>query len=660
MKEDKNLVVTNDNEVKENLDNIDNTEKKKRIRIDMLAVICIIIYCFACAPKRLQNDTFYTIKIGELIAETNTVDMKDHFSWHEDLPYTYPHWLYDLGIYGIFHLGEVANIGGDAENSGMTFVYASTVILTCVLGLLIYFTGKKVSKSQIISFIVTIFAMYLLRSYIAARAQLLTFSCFVLEILLIESFLESKKKRYLIGLVLDSILIANVHAAVWPFFFVLFLPYVVEFIIAEVVDATVITNLKVIYREVYQSYLETKVKRLKKKSAKKGLSINETKKMMLYEMKIENLTVKIGNLYNKMDQEYEKIQNKRKNPYKLKVIKNRAVLWLLGTLVICVLVGFITPIGDTPFTYLEKTMSGETTKSISEHLPLTLIDNKTFMVVLAAYFVVLIFTDAKIRCSDLFMLAGLIYLSFMSRRQISMFIIIAFFIFEKLFKQLVDKYASDIGKKIKRFSFNILGKIVILCVIILFAWSLYKPMRNDDYIDTVNYPKGACDWIIENLDYKNIKLFNEYNYGSYLIYRGIPVFIDSRADLYAPEFNGTKDSSGKYSGRNIFGDYINTSNISVYYETKMEKYDISHVICYNDCKLNMFLSRDDNYRQLYKDKKFVVYERVNGAEKLRKELEEKKNEEAQLKEQEADKAQMNENAGEQVAENVTENVEVAS
>lgn len=643
MKENEKLVITNDNK-----------EKIKRIKFDIFAVICILIYCFACSPKRLQNDTFYTIKIGELIAETKTVDMKDHFSWHEDLPYTYPHWLYDLGMYGIFHLGEVANIGGNAENSGMTFIYASTVILTCILGLLIYFTGKKVSKSQIISFIVTIFAMYLLRSYIAARAQLLTFCCFVAEILFIEIFLESKKKRYLIGLVLDSLLIANVHAAVWPFFFVLFLPYVAEYIIAEVVDATVVLNLKVIYKEVYQSLLESKYKRLKKKSTKKELSFSEIKRMMLYEMKIENLTIVIGNLYNKMDNQYAKIQKRRANPFKLHVIKNKAVLWLLLVLVICVLCGLLTPLKGTPFTYLEKTMSGETTKSISEHLPLTLIDNKTFMVILAAYFAVLIFTDAKIRCSDLFMLAGLIYLSFMSRRQVSMFIIIAFFIFEKLFKQLVDKYASDVAVKIKKFSFNFMGKIVVLGVIVLFVWSLYKPMRNDNYIDTVNYPKGACDWIIENLDYKNIKLFNEYNYGSYLIYRGIPVFIDSRADLYAPEFNGSKDSSGKYSGRNIFGDYINTSNISTYYETKMDKYDISHVISYSDSKLNMFFSRDDNYKQLYKDKKFVVYERVNGAEKLRKELEEKKKEEAEVEEQ------SEKNVEEKIDEHVNENVEVAS
>ena len=57
--------------------------------------------------------------------------------------------------------------------------------------------------------------------------------------------------------------------------------------------------------------------------------------------------------------------------------------------------------------------------------------------------------------------------------------------------------------------------------------------------------------MLQNLDVKNIKLFNEYNYGSYLLYKGIPVFIDSRADLYAPEFNGSMQEDGKFEGKVI-------------------------------------------------------------------------------------------------------------
>ena len=101
-----------------------NTEKKKiNIKFNVLAIIAIIILCFAISPKTLQNDTFYTIKIGELILN-NGIDMCDHFSWHENLPYTYPHWAYDTGIYLIYNLGELTGI----ENGGMLFIYLSTVI----------------------------------------------------------------------------------------------------------------------------------------------------------------------------------------------------------------------------------------------------------------------------------------------------------------------------------------------------------------------------------------------------------------------------------------------------------------------------------------------------------------------------------------------------
>ena len=98
-------------------------------------------------------------------------------------------------------------------------------------------------------------------------------------------------------------------------------------------------------------------------------------------------------------------------------------------------------------------------------------------------------------------------------------------------------------------------------------------------------------------------MYNDYNYGSYLLYRGIPVFIDSRADLYSPEFN---------PGCNIFSDYMDISSLGVYYEDKFEEYGITHVITYANSKIFMLISRDDNYKQLYKDDYFVFYERLSA------------------------------------------------
>ena len=41
--------------------------KKDHIVFNIVAIICIVIFSIAISPKTLQNDTFYTIKIGEYI-----------------------------------------------------------------------------------------------------------------------------------------------------------------------------------------------------------------------------------------------------------------------------------------------------------------------------------------------------------------------------------------------------------------------------------------------------------------------------------------------------------------------------------------------------------------------------------------------------------------
>ena len=133
----------------------------------LIAIILIIIFAFSITPKQVQNDVFYTVTIGNLIQE-NGIDGVDHFSWHENLPYTYPHWLYDVGMSFIYNLG------------GFNAIYISTCIFSCILGICIYFVNSKITKNKLISFAVTIAVLYLIKGYITARAQLVTFILFIL------------------------------------------------------------------------------------------------------------------------------------------------------------------------------------------------------------------------------------------------------------------------------------------------------------------------------------------------------------------------------------------------------------------------------------------------------------------------------------------------
>ena len=556
-------------------------DRKTKIKFDILAIFVIMIFCFALTPRTLQNDTYYTIAIGEHILE-NGIDMQDPFSWHENLPYTYPHWAYDVGTYLVFQLGENLHIGG------FNAIYIATVILAITLGIVVYYALNKVCKNRLVSFLVTMGMMFLLKNFICARAQLVTYILFALTILFIEKFIETKKKGYLVGLIIIPIIIANVHVAVWPFYFVLYLPYIVEYIIALACESNII-------RKTIIKLDENRIKRLTLKNKNKE--------------KIEKLTARVNATQKAIEEANIKRERRRAKPYKIVLRKESCVKYLIIVMLISIFTGFLTPLGTTPFTYLPKTMQGNTMDHISEHLPLTLIQDEKTMVVMVLFLMILIFTDIKIKLRDLFMLAGLVLMSFMSRRQVSMFVLIGGFIFAKLVTDLIEKYDKEGTTQTINAIVTIWGKIITILLAIMLSFVLYKGKMNDSIVNEASYPVAASDYILENLNVENIRLYNEYNYGSYLLYRGIPVFIDSRADLYTPEFNGTKNEKGEYEGRDIFLDYMNISTISTYYENKFEKYDITHALIRKNSKLNMFLSRNENYKELYSDDNFVLYER---------------------------------------------------
>lgn len=504
-------------------------KNKKTIYFEIMAIILIAIFCISITPKTLQNDTFYTIKIGEHIIENKGIDKMDPFSWHQDLEYTYPHWLYDVIIYLIYSIG------------GMVGIYISTCIFSALLGITIYETNSKLVKNKVVSFVVTIGAMYMLRDYIAARAQLVTFILFSLQIYLMEQLANTSKKRYGIGLIAISILIANLHVAVWPFMFILYLPYIAEYIVIIIEE----------------------------KFAKK---------------------------YGKQFKEGKKIS----------LTKRDGVKYLIVVMIICTLTGFLTPLGTTPYTYLIKTMQGNTTQNINEHLPMTLIKNAEILCVLIVFIAILAFTDIKIRLIDLFMLGGLVLLMLYSKRQSTMFVIICSVILNRLVYDFVKKEGKDVDEKPIEVFTTLFGGFMISALILIISLYFVKTKIKAKYVDEKSYPVEMSDFIIQyfnnnNINIKNVRLYNEYNYGSYLLYKGIPVFIDSRCDLYAPEYNG---------GRDIFMDFIKSSNLDIWFEDIFKKYDITHVILYKDSKMNMIIQNTklDGYNLIKEDDNFVFYE----------------------------------------------------
>lgn len=563
------------------------TKKESKIskatKFNILAIFLIVIFCIAISPVTLQNDTYYTVKIGEYITN-HGIDMQDPFSWHEGLSYTYPHWLYDFLTYKIYSI------------AGFYGIYIITTLLACVLGVLIYKVNSKISKSELVAFLVTIGSMYLLEGFIAARAQLVTFIIFVLELFFIEKFLENKKIGYAIGLIILPILIANLHCAVWPFYFVLFLPYVGEYVIAKLGDF-------IIYKKFKIKTLNLKIKKLSKKENSQE--------------KVEKIKNELQELEKRVEKIKQKRENELKNPYKISINKNENVKYLIIIMIICAFTGLLTPLGDTPYTYLSKTMQGNTTQNINEHLPMILINQVPVVCTLIVFLSILTFTKTKIKLSDLFMLGGLCILMLSSRRQLSMFTIICSVVLSRLMVNLTAEYEyeKDTLKKIRdKIASSVIATIVLIAAVGGLSYYMGKDKIHQPIIDESSYPVQACDYIVNNIDLTKARFYNEYNYGSYMLFRNIPVFIDSRADLYAPEFSGWKDD--------IFSDFINVSGLGEFYEDIFEKYGITHVICYRNSKINLVIikSHDTNYNEIYVDNNFIIYERLNANKEKTEEI----------------------------------------
>ena len=351
---------------------------------------------------------------------------------------------------------------------------------------------------------------------------------FVLTIYCIESFLETKKKKYALGLLIIPTVIANIHAAVFPFYFILFLPYIGEYIISLL------------------------------------------------------------------------IKGNKEEAYKINIENNKNTKWLILIMFLAAFTGILTPIGDTPYTYLYNTMKGETTKEIFEHLPIVLYECKTVLVYIIIVNCLITFTKVKIKLSNLLLVVGLILLTLMHNRQQSMLYFVGILVVNKIICKLFNE--EEMKDVLKLFTSKLVCTILVLMFIIIMIIGL-RINKDNQFISKTFYPVEAVEYIKNNLDIQNIKLFNEYNFGSYLLFEGIPVFIDSRADVYDSAFNGWKND--------IFMDYINISEKGENYRYKFEKYGITHILIYRNTILSRILNVDDDYKQLYIDSNFILYERLN-------------------------------------------------
>lgn len=282
---------------------------------------------------------------------------------------------------------------------------------------------------------------------------------------------------------------------------------------------------------------------------------------------------------------------------------------LLILFILICLTGLITPIKDVPYTYTLKSMFGNSNLSnglsaidyINEMQPLVPIKDFTFIVFTLLFLGSLIIFPIKIKLEHLFLVLGLYIMALSSGRHVYLLGLLGCYVLSDLFFQLFNMLSKN---KLTEFELrwtDNFSLIILTTMIISFSSHMLLVHLNKPYVDKSEQPIAATDYILENLDYENMRIYNQYVNGSYLMLNNIKVFIDSRLDVYCSEFNDT----------DILKDYLAAELGNLHYKNVFEKYDFTHLLIKNNSILGIYMCEDSTYKRIYSDEHYTIYEVIN-------------------------------------------------
>jgi hypothetical protein len=137
--------------------------------------------------------------------------------------------------------------------------------------------------------------------------------------------------------------------------------------------------------------------------------------------------------------------------------------------------------------------------------------------------------------------------------------------------------------------------LVLLALVAVAAWSLAKLGDNEEAV-AGRYPEAAVDYLVESgLD--DQPGYNSYNWGGYLIWRGLPVYVDGRADVYGDEF---------------LHYYRRTFDLTSRWQQPLDEYQVVYVLIERHSPLSNLLTASDRWELAYDDALASVFTRSDG------------------------------------------------
>lgn len=477
--------------------------RKRLCTVELKVFLVLLTASVVLFSPEIQNDCFWLIKIGEHIF-SNGFPLSEPLTYHIGLHYPVQQWLSSV-IFFIVH-----------KFTGFTGLFILTLLMYILISISIYNFSRLIGNgNRTVALACAILSTAFLMLFAVPRPQIFSYIIFIFELTMLEKFLKTLDYKYLMVMPLLSVLLINLHAALWGFFIILIIPYFFD-----------------------------GFGRLASAFKTKGHSSNR---------------------------------------------------YILLAMISCIAVGLINPYGLDNMLYSVRSF-GCGYDAIGEMLspgfkgPLGII----YIVYFLLIFFIYRYRNSTTTIRFVLITLGTTYMALVSVRNLALAAICSVPLFSYYLKDMPDTMDNDAGGKL---IFSKSSFIIALLIIMVKVLSImFNPALI--FIDEDIMPVKAVDYLIENVDMGKMRLYNGYNIGGYLEFRGIKTFIDSRAEVFTKKINRKAD---------ILMDEIDLDWLDVYYKDIFAKYGFTHWLVYKKGSLNIYMERDSDYEKIYEDKMYVIY-----------------------------------------------------
>lgn len=549
-------------------------------KISSILFILLIASILLLFTTRFDNDGWFLLNSGRYV-ENFGIPHTEPFTIHKDFHFVMQQWLFALGLWKIYEIGQMQGMLLFNWIMGAVFIFVFYKLLQLV-------DNHDTSVSRII----TIGTTALLSFYFCQRPQIASGLIFLIEIYTLEYFKNKEHPPLLIyGLffILSALLI-NLHAAMWPMMSVFILPYLAESLF--------------------------------------GSKIPWFQRTFLWKWKYA------------------------------------AFLW-----VPIIAAGFINPYGLEAITYAFHSYGySEINSLVIEMHPLSLGPNTYASIILPIILIlIVIYARNPLPLHWVLLFAGTSLMAFLAIRSIFLFLIASIFPLAYILHHHSFKRNSQTATSWKRtwpmmilmYLAAIIGvyciflkntipteKLIPLCTIMFSiftlslacAYILWKERNKQTEIRSnarnlfstlillllvplfylyFNNPlinpalKKSVEIIQEDASDRPVSLWTGYNEGPYAEFRGIPCYMDARAEVFLPKLNHKKD---------VFAEYTSLRSGLLDYHDFMKRYHFTHLLTTTNDPLYTYLKNDKDYILLWDsdtDNSISDKERKNMKDKYR-------------------------------------------